>query len=171
MVTGLPKTRNGSDQDRSALASAAATLLGVKERLVGAIDADTTAYDQVVAAYRLPKASPEQTHARKDAIQVALRAATDVPLGVMRLSAHALEQAVVVATHGYRAAASDVGVAAALLRAGATGARLNVEANLDGVGDAGYSAAVRAEVQELSAAIDQREREVAASVRAPSAPH
>jgi formiminotetrahydrofolate cyclodeaminase len=155
MVTGLPKTRDGSDQDRAALASAAAALVGMRDRLVGAVDADAAAYDRVVAAYRLPKTSPEQVQARKDAIQIALRAATDVPLGVMRLSAAALEQAARVAAHGHRAAASDAGAAAALLRAGATGARLNVEINLDGVGDAAYGAAVRAEVRDLAAAIEQ----------------
>ena len=111
MVTGLPKTRTGSDDDRAALASAASALTGIRQRLTEAIDADTAAYDQVVAAYRLPKASTEEQAARKAAIQQALRAATDVPLDVMRLSAAALEQAKIVAAHGHRAAASDVGVA------------------------------------------------------------
>jgi formiminotetrahydrofolate cyclodeaminase len=165
MVAGLPKTRDGSDEDRSALASAAATLLGVRTDLVNAIDADTAAYDQVVAAYRLPKASPEQLLARGDAIQRALRLATDVPLSVLRLSAQALEQAGVVAAHGHRAAASDVGVAAALLRAGAVGARLNVEINIDSVSDLGYGAAVRAEVRDLSTAIDRSGHAVDSALR------
>ena len=138
MVAGLPKTRSGSDEDRAALAAAAAALAGVREQLTEAIDADTAAYDQVVAAYKLPKASADEQAARKAAIQQALRAATDVPLGVMRLSAAALEQAATVAAHGHRAAASDVGVAVALLRAGLRGARLNVEINLGSLSDAAY---------------------------------
>ena len=76
MVAGLPRTRSGSEEDRAALASAAAALAGVRDRLTEAIDADAAAYDQVVAAYKLPKASSEEQLARKAAIQRALRAAT-----------------------------------------------------------------------------------------------
>ena len=66
---------------------------------------------------------PTNRRARKPAIERALREATDVPLGVMRLSVDALKHAQAVAAHGHRAAASDVGVAVALLRAGLRGAR------------------------------------------------
>src|SRR3954470_21485224 len=105
MVAGLPRTRTGSDEDRAALAKSAAALTGVRERLTAAVDADTAAYDQVVAAYKLPKASADEQAVRKAAIQQALRAATDVPLGVVQLSAVALGEAVAIAAHGHRAAA------------------------------------------------------------------
>jgi formiminotetrahydrofolate cyclodeaminase len=150
MVARLSKTRGGSDEDRAALAAAAKALDGVRQELTDAIDADTAAYDQVVAAYKLPKASAEEQTIRKSAIQRALRAATDVPLGVMRLSSHALEQAGVAAAHGHRAARSDVGVAVALLRAGLHGARLNIEVNADSVSDAAYVDAVKTEAGALS---------------------
>ena len=55
MVAALPKTRTGSEDDRSALASATAALIGIRQQLTDAIDADATAYVQVVSAYRLPK--------------------------------------------------------------------------------------------------------------------
>ena len=150
MVTGLPKSRTGSDEDRAALANAASALVDIREGLTGAIDADTAAYDRVVAAYKLPKASADEQSARKAAIQRALRGATDVPLGVMRLSAAALELSAAVAAHGHRAAASDVGVAVALLRAGMRGARLNVEINLGSISDVEYAGAVAAEAARLS---------------------
>src|SRR5262249_45890420 len=135
MVAALPKTRDNSDENRTALHGATTTLTGLRHKLTEAIDADTAAYDRVVAAYKLPKSSADEQQARKAAIQQALRAATDVPLGVVRLSTEALSLAAVVAAHGHRAAASDVGVAAALLKAGTDGARLNVEINLDGITD------------------------------------
>jgi formiminotetrahydrofolate cyclodeaminase len=149
MVAGLPKTRSGSEDDRTALSAAANALAGIRQQLTDAIDADASAYDQVIAAYTRPKASADEQAARRAAIQGALRAATDVPLGVMRLSALALEQANVVAAHGYRSASSDTGVAIALLVAGTAGARLNVGANLEAVTDAGYRDSVRAESQRL----------------------
>lgn len=147
MVTGLPKTRNGSDEDRRALAGARAALDGIRETLVNAIDADAKAYGEVVAAYRLPKGSADEQAERSAAIQRALRSATDVPLGVVRASADALAHARTVDAHGNRNAASDVGVAIALLQAGAHGARLNVEINLENVTDAGYVDRVRADLQ------------------------
>jgi formiminotetrahydrofolate cyclodeaminase len=153
MVAALPKTRSNSEDDRRALDGATTVLTGLGQQLAEAIDADTDAYDHVVAAYRLPKASEEEQRARKAAIQRALRSATDVPLRVMRLSVEGLSQAGVVGEHGHRAAASDVGVATALLQAGATGARLNVEINLDGIDDAEYREAVTREVSALSTAL------------------
>ena len=150
MVSGLPKTRTGSDDDRAALAAAAAALTGVQQQLTEAVDLDTAAYDQVVAAYKMPKATPAEQESRKAGIQRALRSATDVPLGVMRLSSMALEQARAVAAHGHRAAASDVGVAIALAGAGFHGARLNVEINLGGLSDKAYADAVRVEIGHLA---------------------
>jgi formiminotetrahydrofolate cyclodeaminase len=152
MVGGLPKTRTGSDEDRAALKAALDVLTELRDQLTQAVDADTAAYDQVVAAYKMPKVSADEQSARKAAIQQALRAATDVPLGVVRMSAAALGQAAAVARHGHRAAGSDVGVAVALLRAGLRGARLNVEINIGSIADASYTGAATAEIARLSEA-------------------
>jgi formiminotetrahydrofolate cyclodeaminase len=152
MVACLPKTRSGSQEDRAALTTASAGLANLRTQLTAAIDADTAAYDRVVAAYKMPKASADDQSVRKAAIQQALREATDVPLGVVRLSAAALDQASAIAAHGHRAAGSDVGVAVALLRAGLRGARLNVEINIGSITDAGYASAVTAEIVRLSEA-------------------
>jgi methenyltetrahydrofolate cyclohydrolase len=149
MVAGLPKTRSGSDAERTALASALIGLTRLQAQLTDAIDADTVAYDQVVGAYKQPKATAPEQASRKVAIQRALHGATDVPLNVMRLSAESLRYARAVAAHGHRPAASDVGVAVALLTAGLQGARLNVEINLGSLSDAAYKEAVAAEVERL----------------------
>jgi formiminotetrahydrofolate cyclodeaminase len=158
MVAGLSKTRQGSDEDRAALADAASSLATLRDALAEAIDRDTTAYDQVVSAYRLPKTTPDEQQTRKTAIQRALRDATDVPLSVMRLSARACLRGTAVAAHGHRAAASDVGVAMALLRTGLHGAELNVRINLEGISDMSYGQGVRAEAAALT---DQASRAAA----------
>ena len=150
MVSALPKTRSGSDEDRAALGAASSALIGVQQQLIEAIDADSAAYDAVVAAYKLPKATEMEQAARKSAVQRALRAATDVPLGVMRLSVLALREARAVAQHGHRAAASDVGVAIALVATGVRGARLNVDINVGSLSDGSYVEAVKAESERLA---------------------
>jgi methenyltetrahydrofolate cyclohydrolase len=150
MVAGLPKTRSGSDEDRQALTRAIGSLTELRHQLTAAVDADTIAYDRVVAAYKLAKGTDDEKSVRKAAIQRALRGAIDVPLQVMRLSERALEAAQAVAAHGHRGALSDVGVAVALLRGGLRGARLNVDINLTGVHDDMYTNAVAAEVHRLT---------------------
>ena len=165
MVASLPKTRSGSDDDRAALEGAARALAGVQQQLAEAVDADAMAYDAVVAAYKLPKGSDDEQAARKAAIQRALRSATDVPLGVMRLSVIALRQARAVAQHGHRAAASDVGVALALVAAGARGARLNVDVNVASLTDGSYVEAVKTERERLSAEAGEAADAAQASLR------
>ena len=163
MVGAMPKTRLGTEEDRVALDTAVAALIPIQHRLTAAVDADAAAYAQVVAAYKQPKTTQPEREARLASVQRALRAATDVPLDVMRLSVAALEQAGAIAEHGHRAAASDVGVAVALLHAGLRGANLNVETNLTSVTDTAYFDAVRAEIERLAgkAAVLARQAEEA----------
>ena len=165
MVAALPKMRSGSDDDRVALNAASSALVSVQQQLVEAIDADSFAYDAVVAAYKLPKGDEGEQTARKAAIQRALRGATDVPLGVMRLSLAALREARGIAEHGHRAAASDIGVAATLLAAGARGAKLNVDINLGSLSDPSYVEAVRSESKRLAGAAAEEAEAVHGSFR------
>jgi formiminotetrahydrofolate cyclodeaminase len=144
-------------------------LAGVQQQLVEAIDADSVSYDAVVAAYKLPKSDEREQAARRTAIQRAVRGATDVPLGVMRLSLVALKQARVVAEHGHRAAASDVGVAATLLTAGTRGARLNVDINLGTLTDRSYVEAVKVESERLAREAADLADEVARAIAVTSA--
>src|SRR5258708_12500024 len=92
MVASLPKTRSNTDDDRAALAAASSALIGIRAQLTDAIDADSGAYDQVVAAYKLAKSSAAEQSARKSAIQRALRAAPHLPPPLIRLPSHALHQ-------------------------------------------------------------------------------
>ena len=165
MVAGLAKTRNGSDDDRAALAAASTALASVREALASAIDADTAAYDRVVAAYKLPKGTPDEQQSRKVAIQQALRAATDIPLSVMQLSALGCDQAAAIAAHGHRAASSDVGVALALLNAGLHGAGLNVEINLESVSDPSYVQTAREQAALLAEQASRATHEAEAVLR------
>src|ERR1051325_4016014 len=152
MVAALPKTRSNSDADRAALTAASSALTGIRAQLTQAIDGESGAYGRVVAAYKQAKTTDVEKSARKAAIQRALRAATDVPLGVARLSADALKQADTIGAHGHPGASSDVGVAVALLSAGRRGALLNVAINLGSIDDAAYVSAVRAEAERLASA-------------------
>jgi formiminotetrahydrofolate cyclodeaminase len=90
MVAGMPKTRTGAADERMALDTVYPELIALKASLAGLIDRDADAYNQVVAAYRLPKGTDEEKTARKAAVAVAMRAATEVPLETARAAAAVL---------------------------------------------------------------------------------
>lgn len=154
MVAGLPKTRTSADAERVALSEARAALLSVRDRLLVLADTDTEAFNEVMAAYRLPKATEPEKTARKAAIQRALKKATDAPLETLRATAEAMRHAATVAKHGNRSAVSDVGVGIALIDAAATGAAANVRINLESLQDDEFRTAALNDVKELTARLE-----------------
>jgi formiminotetrahydrofolate cyclodeaminase len=146
MVAHMPKSKAGPEADRAPLDGVIRRVAPLASELRALVDRDTTAYEQVVAAYRMPKSTDAEKGSRRDAVQRAMRAAIEAPLAVMRACGAALEDVRTVKEHGNPNAASDVTVAAELLRAGLNGAKANVELNLGSVTDAGYAEAVRKEI-------------------------
>lgn len=149
MVAGLPKPRATTEIDQRELAEAGERCTELAMEMERLIDEDSAAYDLVVGAFRLPKATDEEKAARTGAIQRALTAATETPLQVMRLCAKGLEALHAVDRLGNPNAASDVQVAFSMLRAGLRGAHQNVEINLGSLKDEDYVARVRVEAAEL----------------------
>lgn len=135
MVAGLDKSKNGNEDERVLLADATRALVPLSARLVELADTDSEAFEQVMAAYRLPKGTEDEKAARASVIQRALWRATEVPLETLRVCADALEYGPVVARCGNPTAASDVGVGVRLLEAAAGGAEANVRINLNGIRD------------------------------------
>ena len=154
MVAGLPKTRHGTEEERAALAAAAARVKPLRDELAALVDRDSDAYTSVLSAYRLPKSNDAEKAARRAAIDAAMRAATEAPLATLRACAQVMRDASTVAGSGALAAASDVTVAMHLLKAAARGAALNVETNLADLKDADYVSRVSRERRDLEQAIE-----------------
>lgn len=150
MAASLPKSRTDAPEEAADLAEAAARLRPLRDRLIELIDADATAYRSVMDAMKLPKSSEPEKLRRTDALQSALKEATDVPLDVMRLCQQALTGAVVVARNGYRPAASDIAVGVELLSAAMRGVGVNIDGNLSAIRDDSYGARVRLEREQLA---------------------
>jgi methenyltetrahydrofolate cyclohydrolase len=163
MVAGLPKSRAATEEDVQRLRAAGARCAALASELEALVDTDSAAYNVVMDAYRMPKATDVEKAARSAAIQAALREAIAAPLTVMRACAAAAEQGVVMAALGNPSASSDVRVGLELLGAGLRGAKLNVEINLGSVRDAEYVASVQRDVTEFERAIGH---ETAAATRA-----
>src|SRR5687767_14179454 len=150
MAASLSKSRTGAPEEATDLAEAAARLRPLRDRLVELIDADSSAYRSVMAALKQPKASEQEQARRNEALQSALRDATDVPLDVMRAGQQALAGGLIVARNAYRVAASDVAMGIELLGASVRGAALSIDGNLSGIKDDSYTARVRTEREQLA---------------------
>ena len=103
---------------------------GLRRELLALADEDEEAFDRVMAAYKLPKATDEEKEKRKAAIQEALKGATEVPYRTAEACLRVLERARAMAEHGTPTAISDVGTAAYLAEAALHSALLNVDINL-----------------------------------------
>ena len=167
MVAALPKTRSDSVDDRMVLASTAAALGGVREQLMEAIETQTAV--NLFAARNMPQASRAEREQREAALQLALRAAADVPLEVMRLCAVCLQHAETVAARSVRAASADVELAVALIDAGFNGARSSLERKLGSLTDAVYVASVVDQIASLSDDATARARAAVSLVHTPPA--
>jgi glutamate formiminotransferase/formiminotetrahydrofolate cyclodeaminase len=137
----------------------------VKAALVRAIDEDADAFNDVMAAVRLPKTTPEEQAARADAIEDGYRQAARVPLGTARLCLEAIKLAGEVARKGNVHSASDAGVAALIGRAGVEGAALNVLINLGSVKDEAFKKDCRDTVESVVAEASRRCGEIVAHVK------
>jgi methenyltetrahydrofolate cyclohydrolase len=167
MVAALPKTRSDSATDRTALISASTALNSVQEQLLETIETETVV--KIYAARNMPQASATQRTERDAAIQLALRAAADVPVEVLRLCALGLQQARIVAEHCSRAAAAEVELGVTLLRGGFSGARSNLEARLSSLTNVVYTTAIVEEIARLSEETTSAASAADAAVRVPPA--
>jgi len=117
--------------------------------LLAAVDRDSAAYEDVTAAFRMPKATPEERAPRGEAIQTAMRKAAEVPMDVAHRCSRALDLGVVVAELGNPNALSDTGCGARFLEAGMRGALYNVGINLASIKDEEYVQAMSADARAL----------------------
>lgn len=134
-------------------------------RLLASVDEDTDAYLRVVAAYRLPKGTPEEAATRRLQIQAAIRGAAEVPLATAATCLEVLELATRVSRGFNSSAASDLGVAVQMAAAGVRGAALNVAINVPSLEDAAVSAALQRGAADVEARAEALVREVWPAVK------
>jgi glutamate formiminotransferase / formiminotetrahydrofolate cyclodeaminase len=145
MVANLSAHKRGWDARWEEFSRWAERGQSLKDELLRLVDADTIAFNQVMTALSLPRGTAEEKSTRKAALDEANRAAIEVPLQVMRVSANTFELLEAMATEGNPASVSDAGVGALCACAAVRGAWLNVRINLPGLEDRAYAAKVMEE--------------------------
>lgn len=121
----------------------------LRQRLTALIDEDVVAFNEVMAAYGLPKATDEEKAARTAAIQEASKKATIVPLNAAQTCGEVIALAKPAAEMGNVNVVSDVGAAAATAEAGLKLSALNVLINLGAIKDEAFVKEYRAKLEDI----------------------
>jgi formiminotetrahydrofolate cyclodeaminase len=131
MALRITKEKKNYAQHADRYADALDRLAPYASTLLELIDADSEAYGRVMAAYNLPKDSPE----REKAIQEGLIRATDIPSRTANCAAEALRVLEQVRSIIHANVASDLQVGMQMLRTCLRGAITNMRTNLTHVKD------------------------------------
>ncbi len=137
----------------------------LRAELTGAIEEDVAAFNSVMGAYGLPRATDEEKAARTAAIQAALKDATLAPLRAVKACFEVMRLSAVVAEKGNLNVISDAGVAALAANAGLKSAALNVFINAKAIKDRDFAEKYLAEVNALLAQADEMTESVYQTVR------
>lgn len=104
-------------------------------RLLEIVDEDTESFNEVMAAYKLPKETQEQQEERKKAIAKAMLTATYVPMLAADVAFECLTLTPSFIEHGNKNAMSDLASGMYMLQAGMNSSILNVKINLSSLED------------------------------------
>ena len=157
MVAKLTIGRKGYETVEADMQAAIAELERIRQTLLKAIDEDATAFNDFMAAKKLPQVTEDEKAIRKEAMQVALKRATEVPLRVARESAMIFDYARLMLDSGNTHAVTDAMVSALTARTAVLGALLNVRINLGSINDADFLESTQQEMIALEEMANEAE--------------
>lgn len=128
----------------------------LKDKYLELIDKDTEAFDNVMAAFSLPKKTEEDKKIREQAIKEATIKATLIPLTVLKETLNLIDLAESVAEKGNVNSISDAGVAAVAALSAAKSAYLNVIINTASIDDNEFNEKTNKEAEEILKEIERR---------------
>jgi glutamate formiminotransferase/formiminotetrahydrofolate cyclodeaminase len=166
MVANLSSHKRGWDDRWEEFSDWAERGKAYHDKLLRLIDEDTDAFNALMAAFALPKATEEEKRARSEAIQAATKHAIEIPLEVMQTACDSMEVIRAMAEVGNPNSVSDAGVGALAARSAVIGAHLNVKINCGSVKDAQFVESVRKRGQELEELARLQEVEILEIVEA-----
>lgn len=149
MVANLSSHKPGWDERWKEFSDWADKGQQYKNQLLALVDEDTNAFNKIMSAFGLPKATDEEKQARTQAIQDATKYATEVPFKVMQLAYQSMEVIKAMAEIGNPNSVSDAGVGALCARTAVMGAYMNVRINASGLTDKDFANDIIARGKEI----------------------
>ena len=161
MVANLSSHKPGWDDRWEEFSQWAEQGLAIEQELLRLVDEDTEAFNKIMAAFGMPKATDEDKRLRAEAIEKATLFAAQVPLQTMKTSMKVFALCKAMVEKGNPNSVSDAGVGALAARSAVLGAGMNVKINASSLKD---KAAAKALVEEAQSLIDQAKAEEQAIV-------
>ncbi|WP_462254758.1 glutamate formimidoyltransferase [Ferruginibacter sp.] len=160
MVANLSSHKKGWDDRWQEFSNWAEKGQQYKNELLQLVDADTAAFNKIMEAFALPKATAEEKTQRTEAIQQATKYAIEIPFKVMQTAAASMELVKTMAAVGNPNSVSDAGVGALCIRSAVMGAFMNVRINASGYSDKDYVKDIVAKGKAIENNIIAQEAEV-----------
>lgn len=151
MVCNLTIGRKGYEEVEERMHAILADAETARTVFLELADRDATAFDGVMAAFKMPKETDAEKAVRSKAIQAGYEAAARVPLEIAKRAAELMELARETTEIGNAQAASDGACAGQALASAVWCATYNVEINAAALKDASKAQALRDEVSALRA--------------------
>ena len=146
-----------AENEMKDIAHAAASF---RHKMMDNIDNDAEAYQNVLAAFKLPKNEAAEKEHRSQAIQEAFKNAARVPMEVARDALKIMDLAHRVVAQGNKNAVTDGAVGALAARTAALAALYNVKINLGSIKDPAFVEEFTEEVENLESRVIQKEKEI-----------
>ena len=164
MVARLTIGKDGHDAFEEDMKKIAKDAADYRNKLIKDIDRDSNAYNNVIASFKLPKATEQEQKNRKRTIQEALKNASLVPLDVAKDAFKIIELAEKVVKYGNENAVTDGAVAVMMARTAVLSALYNVKINLISINDMDFIEKVRKEIKHMESEIIDKEREILSNI-------
>ena len=160
MVANLSSHKAGWDERWEEFSRQADEGQQLMAELLHLVDEDTDAFNQIMAAFGMPKGTEEERTARSAAIQAATLHAAEVPLRTMKAALRVLPLCQRMARDGNPNSISDAGVGALAARSAVLGAGLNVCINASSLKDRTKADMLKAEAERLMAEAEKQEKAI-----------
>jgi glutamate formiminotransferase / formiminotetrahydrofolate cyclodeaminase len=160
MVANLSSHKKGWDERWEEFSNWAERGQDIKDQLLKLVDADTAAFNKIMAAFGLPKGTEEEKLTRTRAIQQATRYAIEVPYKVMELSYESMDVIQAMAAHGNPNSVTDAGVGALCARSAVMGAFMNVRINASSYDDKNFVSDIVRTGRAIEEAAVAKEKEI-----------
>jgi glutamate formiminotransferase/formiminotetrahydrofolate cyclodeaminase len=132
----------------------------LRRELSEAVNADAAAFEGVLSAFRLPKATTQDELIRLNMIDQATLVAAHMPLGVAQMAVLVMALAERCAALGNLNAISDAASAASLAQACLTAAGYNVRININGLSDRSSGEILLSQLEALEARASKLEKDL-----------
>lgn len=153
-----------SEADQKTMKDYSAKLVSLSAELEEIVDTDSTAFNDVIKALKMPRETEEEKKIRSQMIQEGYKHALDIPFRCAEVGLEAMHLQKIFAQNGNINAITDVGVGCLLLQTGVEGALLNVTINLKSLKDEAFREETRKKVEDMLAASKKYKEETLAIV-------